>query len=133
MFRTIEHFGKECLERSRHYTCSSLVMLSGIVFWFPATPTPPSCSAEDDSVRKYYAIYLLAVQVKEDISDISKSRMMQGSVPERCPVKLHAFHYLVIHIFVNVEKLFKIKIDLTKGEVLAPTNYSMIIILSQSS
>lgn len=108
-------------------------MLSGIVFGFPATPTPPSCSAEDGSVRKYYAIYLLAVQVNEDISDISKSRIMQGSVRKRCPVKMHAFHSLVIHTFDNVEKLFKIKIDLTKGEVLAPTNFSMIIILSQYS
>lgn len=52
-------------------------------------------------------------------------------MPNRCPMKLHAFNNLD-QTFNNVGKLFFIKIDLTKGEVLGPTNYDIIITSSQS-
>lgn len=72
----IEHFGKcvfgKCLKGRRYYASTSLVIHSGI-----AAHTPPSSSAEADSVRQYYAIYLLAIEVKEEISDFSKIRMMR--------------------------------------------------------
>lgn len=47
-------------------------------------------------------------------------------------MKLHAFHCLVVNIFGNVGKLFLIEINLTKSEVLAPTNCSKIVIPPQS-
>lgn len=53
-------------------------------------------------------------------------------MPHSCAVKLYAFHYPVINTSANAGKLFKIKIDLNKDEALAPTNYGMIVILSQS-